>query len=156
MTFQALWDLTPAWLSSFTFAASFHFLSAVATFEDVVTSGFCCVSLLAFIGVLLQLWVFSFLPVKILFIVYSSIKMLSALWNLPSFFLSGGIPLFFRASHLANIFRYSILIMPCDVNCWMHWILGSLKTGITSSVGPSPWLTYNRYLINTCWNETLK
>lgn len=62
--FQALCDRTPAWLLSFTFTAAFHFLFALAILEDLVTNGLGCVSLLAFTDSLLQLWVFSFLPVS--------------------------------------------------------------------------------------------
>lgn len=156
ITFPALcghFSLSPAfWASPST--ASFHFLFAPATLEDLVTNGFCCVILLAFID---ALWIFSFLSIKILFTCYSSIKMPYAPWNLLSFFLSEWIPLFFRASqHVASVSRYSSLIFPCNTNCWMYWILGSVKTGIMSLIRSCPWLTYSRYLINICWNEILK
>ena len=39
--------------------ASFHFLFALGILEDLITNGLGCVSLLAFINALLQLWVFS-------------------------------------------------------------------------------------------------
>lgn len=157
-----MWKLFPflskpcAWSNAslafeLTFMAAFHFLFALVILRDLVTNGLASWLLLMFFfnsGYFLS----SLLKSYFSFIVQLKCYLLFGMLSVSSCQNESLSSLGLHSTWL-NDSRYNILILPCNMNHWMCWIL---KPGIMSPVGPSSWLTYSRYSISICWNETLR